>query len=45
MDVEIAKLKSKGVVLTRGPFGEPGGPKIAFLNGPDGVEIELIQPP
>ena len=44
MDQEIAKLKSKGVKLSSGPFGEPGGPKIAFLNGPDGVEIELIQP-
>ncbi|MCE5214204.1 MAG: VOC family protein [Methanobacterium sp.] len=44
MDAEIAKLKNKGVVLTRGPFGEPGGPKIAFLDGPDGVEIELIEP-
>ena len=45
MDTEVSKLKSNGVELTGGPFGEPGGPKIAFLNGPDGVEIELIQPP
>ena len=44
MDEEIAKLKAKGVQLTRGPLGKPGGPKIAFLEGPDGVEIELIQP-
>ncbi|MGV8144054.1 MAG: VOC family protein [Methanothermobacter sp.] len=44
MDSEISKLKSRGVELTRGPLGEPGDPKIAFLNGPDGVEIELIQP-
>ncbi len=44
MDDEIAKLKSNGVELIRGPFGEPGGPKIAFINGPDGVEIEFIQP-
>ncbi len=44
MDKELADLKSKGVVLTRGPFGEPGGPRIAFLDGPDGVEIELIEP-
>jgi lactoylglutathione lyase len=44
MDEEIAKLKSKGVELTRGPLGPPGGPKVAFLEGPDGVEIELIQP-
>lgn len=44
MDEEIAKLKAKGIQLTRGPIGKPGGPKIAFLKGPDGVEIELIQP-
>lgn len=44
MDAEVADLKAKGVELTRGPFGAPGGPKIAFLDGPDGVEIELIEP-
>jgi lactoylglutathione lyase len=44
LDGEIAKLKSKGITLTRGPLGAPGGPRIAFLDGPDGVEIELIQP-
>lgn len=44
MDVELAKLKAKGVNIKEGPFGAPGGPKIAFLNGPDGVEIELIEP-
>jgi len=43
MDREVANLKAKGVELTSGPFGAPGGPKIAFLNGPDGVEIELIE--
>jgi catechol 2,3-dioxygenase-like lactoylglutathione lyase family enzyme len=43
MDAELEVLKSKGVVLTRGPFGAPGGPRIAFLDGPDGVEIELIE--
>lgn len=44
LDEEVAKLKAKGVGLTRGPLGTPGGPKIAFLEAPDGVEIELIQP-
>ena len=43
MDSEIANLKSKGVELTRGPLGKPGGPRVAFLDGPDGVEIELIE--
>ena len=35
-------LKDKGIELTRGPLGKPGGPRVAFLDGPDGVEIELI---
>ena len=34
MDAELDKLKAKGIVLTRGPFGAPGGPNIAFFNGP-----------
>ncbi|MGB9937844.1 MAG: VOC family protein [Methanobacterium sp.] len=45
MDAEIQKLKSNGVELASGPFGAPGGPKIAFLDAPDGVQIELIQVP
>ena len=44
MDATVADLKSKGVELTRGPFGAPGGPKIAFLEAPNGVELELIEP-
>jgi lactoylglutathione lyase len=44
IEEEIAKLKSRGLDLIHGPLGAPGGPKIAFLEGPDGVEIELIQP-
>lgn len=44
IDKEVAKLKSQGAEIKGGPFGEHGGPKIAFLDGPDGVEIELIQP-
>jgi lactoylglutathione lyase len=43
MDAEVANLKAKGVEITRGPFGAPGGPRIAFLDGPDGVELELIE--
>lgn len=44
MDVEISKLKAEGVKIKEGPYGAPGGPKIAFLEGPDGVDIELIEP-
>jgi predicted enzyme related to lactoylglutathione lyase len=43
MDEEVANLKVNGVELTRGPFGAPEGPRIAFLMGPDDVEIELIE--
>jgi len=43
MDAEVASLKANRVELTRGPFGPPGGPRIAFLEGPDDVEIELIE--
>ena len=43
MDAEVANLKIKGIELTRGPFGAPSGPRVAFLNAPDGVEIELIE--
>jgi hypothetical protein len=44
LDADITRLTSKGVILSRGPFGESGGPKIAFLDDPDDVVIELIQP-
>lgn len=43
LDAELSKLKAKGINLTRGPFGPQGGPRIAFLDGPDGVELELIE--
>jgi lactoylglutathione lyase len=43
MDAEVANLKAKGIELTRGPFGPPGSPRVAFLDGPDGVELEMIE--
>ncbi len=43
MDAELAKLKAKGIKLNRGPSDTAGGPRIAFLDGPDGVEIELLE--
>ena len=42
IDAELAKLKDNGVEFN-GPLGEPGGPRIAFLKGPDGVELEFIE--
>lgn len=43
MDTEVANLKAKGIELTRGPLSPPGGPRVAFLDGPDGVELEMIE--
>ena len=36
-------LKAKGAVFTRGPETIRPGTRIAFLNGPDGVSIELLE--
>lgn len=43
MDSEISKLENNGVTLTRGPIRTPGSPVIAFFEGPNGEEIELIE--
>ncbi len=44
LDVAAKDLKAKGVKFTLDPrpFGEA---KIAFIEGPEGVKIELVQPP
>lgn len=36
-------LKDKGIEILRGPIEVPSGEKFAFINDPNGVEIELIQ--
>jgi lactoylglutathione lyase len=43
MDTTAKDLLSKGATFTRGPVDVGNGTKIAFLNDPNGVEIELIQ--
>jgi len=38
-----ANLKAKGIALSDGPTKTGGGSVIAFIDAPDGYEIELIQ--
>jgi hypothetical protein len=38
-----ADLKAKGAVLTRGPVTIRPGTRIAFLSGPEGASIELLE--
>lgn len=43
IDKVCDELKAKGAVFTRGPETVRPGTRIAFLNGPDGVSIELLE--
>ena len=43
IDKGCDELKAKGAVFTRGPETVRPGTRIAFLNGPDGVSIELLE--
>lgn len=43
IDKVCEALKAKGAVFTRGPETIRPGTRIAFLNGPDGVSIELLE--
>ena len=43
IDAVVAELKAKGAVFTRGPETIRPGTRIAFLSGPEGVSIELLQ--
>ena len=45
MNKTAKELQDNGVKFTRGPIDTPNGTKIAFLEDPQGVKIELIQPP
>jgi len=42
IDAIAADLKAKGVEFTRGPVVPRPGLKIAFLRGPQGISIELL---
>ena len=43
IDAVVADLKGKGAVFTRGPETIRPGTRIAFLTGPEGVSIELLE--
>ena len=44
LDAERARLEGLGVGFARGPYRvTEGGSRIAFINDPDGIEIELIE--
>ncbi len=45
MDKTAREIQDKGIKFTRGPIDTPNGTKIAFFKDPQGVQIELIQPP
>jgi catechol 2,3-dioxygenase-like lactoylglutathione lyase family enzyme len=43
IDKLCAELKAKGAVFTRGPETPRPGVRIAFILGPEGVSIELLE--
>ena len=43
IDKVCADLKAKGAVITRGPETIRPGVRIAFIEGPEGVSIELLE--
>ena len=45
LEADIARLEGLGARLLEGPIQIPNGPRIAFLQAPDDVRVELIEPP
>ena len=43
IDAVVADLRAKGAVFTRGPETIRPGTRIAFLTGPEGVSVELLE--
>jgi lactoylglutathione lyase len=43
IDAEIARLTGLGAVLKEGPIQVPNGPRIAFIETPVDVRVELLQ--
>lgn len=44
LDRERERLERLGVPFSRGPYAvTDGGPRIAFVKDPDGMEVELIE--
>ncbi len=44
MRASIAELRAKGVEIMKGPIETITGTTIAYVQAPDGVEVELLQP-
>jgi catechol 2,3-dioxygenase-like lactoylglutathione lyase family enzyme len=42
IDAAVAELKAKGAVFTKEPITVRPGVRVAFLRGPEGVSIELL---
>jgi catechol 2,3-dioxygenase-like lactoylglutathione lyase family enzyme len=45
IEADIARLQKLGAKLQEGPTLAPNGVRFAFLEAPDEVRIELVQPP
>ena len=45
LDTQLKRLGDLGAKLLEGPIDSPTGMRIAFIQGPDEVRIELMQPP
>ncbi len=43
LDKTLAELKGKGITLDIAPGVTAAGAKYAFINGPEGIRIELIE--
>lgn len=43
LDATVEMLRGRGVEINREPFDSPMN-RVAFIKGPDGVLIELVQP-
>jgi catechol 2,3-dioxygenase-like lactoylglutathione lyase family enzyme len=45
IEATVTQIKEKGVVFNLEPIQIEGGMKLAFLKGPNGVLIELVEHP
>ncbi len=43
VDAAANTLRDRGVTLEKEPFDAPGGLRLAFFRGPDGVLLQLLQ--
>ena len=43
LEADISRLTGLGATLLEGPIQNPGGARIAFLQGPDDTRLELVE--